>query len=132
MLLAAFAILVFAIIYFATGAGMNAAKLNALQIRTLASNAGFTGTDLDVAVGIALAESGGNPQAYNPETAANTPQGMGSYGLWQIYLKDHPEFTGWNLKDPQQNAYAAYQVFQEQGFEAWSTYNSGAYQTYLA
>lgn len=107
-------------------------KLSASQIAGYASAAGFSGQDLQTAVAIALAESGGNPNAYNPETAAGTPSGMGSYGLWQIYRQDHPEFSGWNLYDPATNARAAYQVYLEQGFSAWSTFNGGEYLAYIS
>lgn len=104
-----------------------------VNLAQLASNAGFTGDDLQTAVAIALAESQGNPNAYNPETAAGTPQGKGSYGLWQIYLKAHPEFAGQNLYDPQTNANAAYRVYVAAGysFSPWSTFGSGAYQAFL-
>lgn len=108
-------------------------NLTASQIATYAANAGFTGQDLITAVAIALAESSGNPNAYNPETAANTPSGQGSYGLWQIYLNMHPEFAGQNLYDPQTNANAAFQVYIEAGgtFTPWSTYSGGAYLAQL-
>jgi hypothetical protein len=102
-------------------------------IAVYAKNAGFTGADLLTAVAVALAESGGDPNAYNPETAAGTPEGLGSYGLWQIYLKAHPEFQGQNLFDPQTNANAAYSVYRAAGnsFRPWSTYLNGAYTAHL-
>lgn len=108
-------------------------KLQIPQLVALASQAGFTGPDLATAVSIALAESGGDPQAYNPERAANTPQGYGSFGLWQIYLKAHPEFKGVNLTDPQANANAAYMVYLNAGksFRPWSTFGNGAYLAHL-
>jgi hypothetical protein len=103
--------------------------LNAQQLATLAGNAGFTGSDLATAVAVALAESGGNVTAYNPETAAGAAQGKGSYGLWQIYLTAHPQYTAAQLLDPQTNANAAYAVYVAAGysFSPWSTYNSNAY-----
>lgn len=103
------------------------------DIANLASSAGFSGQDVQTAVAIALAESSGNVDAYNPERFATggTPTGMGSYGLWQIYLRDHPEFSDVNLYDPQANANAAFQIYSASGFGAWSTYNSGAYTAYL-
>jgi hypothetical protein len=103
--------------------------LNASQLTILAQNAGFTGSDLATAVAVALAESGGNTQAYNPETAAGAAQGKGSYGLWQIYLTAHPQYTAAQLLDPQTNANAAYSVYVTAGyaFTPWSTYNSSAY-----
>jgi hypothetical protein len=109
-------------------------NLSAQQIAGYARQAGFSGNDLVTATAIALAESGGNPNAYNPETKAGAPDGMGSYGLWQIYLYKHPEFTGWDLYDPAQNALAAYEVYSAAGgFQPWATYGdgNGVYQTYL-
>jgi hypothetical protein len=100
---------------------------------TLAQNAGFSGADAYIAAAVAMAESSGDPNAYNPETAANTPEGQGSYGLWQIYLKAHPEYSGYNLYDPQTNANAAFEIYSARGgtFAAWSTFNSRAYEQYV-
>jgi len=94
---------------------------------TLATNAGFSGDDANTAAAIALAESSGNPNAVGD---LNITPG-GSIGLWQINLKAHPEYTAEELKDPQTNANAAFAVYNEQGWGAWSTYNSGAYEAYL-
>ena len=106
--------------------------LSAAQIAQLASNAGFQGSDLATAVAIALAESNGDTQAYNPETAAGVAPGQGSYGLWQIFLAMHPEFAGENLYDPQTNANAAFTVYDAAGgFAPWATFTSGKYQSYL-
>jgi hypothetical protein len=110
--------------------------LDASAIAAYAQNAGFTGNDLVTAVAVALAESSGNPNVYNPETGARggTPQGKGSFGLWQIYLRDHPEFAGQNLYDPQTNANAAFAVYSRAGqsFNPWTgTYTTGRYQAYI-
>lgn len=110
--------------------------LSPADIATYAANAGFSGPDLATAVAIALAESfpSGNPNSYNPESGARggTPQGKGSYGLWQIYLNKHPEFAGQNLFDPQTNANAAYSIYARRGgFSDWSTYTQGTYAQYL-
>ncbi len=101
--------------------------LNSSQIAKLAYQAGFRGDALNIAVAIALAESGGNTAAYNPETAAGTPPGSGSRGLWQIYGVAHPEFNNESAFDPTINAKAADKVFIEAGnrFTPWSTYNAG-------
>lgn len=103
--------------------------LNAMQLTALAQNAGFSGDDLATAVAVAFAESGGNVQAYNPEKAAGAAQGKGSYGLWQIYLTAHPEYTAADLLDPQTNANAAFKIYSAAGgaFTPWSTYKSGAF-----
>lgn len=107
-------------------------NLSASQIAQYAAAAGFTGNDLAVAVAIAMAESSGNPAAYNPETAAGAAPGHGSYGLWQIFLGMHPEFAGEDLTDPQTNANAAYSIYAiAGGFTPWSTYTGGQYQQYM-
>jgi hypothetical protein len=106
------------------------------EIRDVAANAGFSGADLATAVAIALAETlpSGNENSYNPETDApgGTPPGQGSYGLWQIYLKKHPEYAGLNLMDPQTNAHAAYDQYSQHGFAPWATFLSGKYRTFLS
>ena len=108
-------------------------KLSITQIAGLASLAGFSGQDLSTAVAVALAESGGDPSAYNPEKAAGATEGHGSFGLWQIYLTAHPEYQGVNLTDPQTNANAAYATYAQAGnsFRPWSTFKSGAYLAYM-
>jgi len=107
-------------------------KQTPAQIAQYAYQAGWTGYDALLAVAVAIAESGGDPQAYNPETAAGAPINKGSYGLWQIYLNAHPEFEGENLFDPQTNANAAFSIWQNSGgWNPWSTYKSGAYQANL-
>lgn len=101
-------------------------KLTADQIAVLASNAGFTGDDLQTAISIALAESGGNPGA-----RGDLNLGV-SVGLWQINVKAHPEFAGQDLTDPQTNANAAYSVYQAAGysFRPWSTFKGGQYEAF--
>jgi len=104
-------------------------KLSATQIAQLAANAGFEGEDQVTAVAIALAESGGDP---NIEGDSGT-----SYGLWQIHWTVHPEFDPAQLKDPQYNANAAFQLYSNRGnFNDWSTYgdlpgHNNAYLSYM-
>lgn len=109
------------------------AALSAAQIEQYAYAAGFRGSALQMITAIALAESGGNPSAYNPERAAGTRPGMGSYGLTQIYLTAHPQYDPSKLSDPQYNLQAAYQVYAAAGnrFTPWSTYNNGSASRYL-
>jgi hypothetical protein len=103
-------------------------KLNFAQIQGYASNAGFSGDDLNTACAIALAESSGNPNVTGDLTV--TPGG--SIGLWQINLKAHPEYTAAQLVDPQTNANAAYAIYSAAGgFTPWTTFNTGAYEAYL-
>ncbi len=104
--------------------------LTPAQIEQYAYNAGFRGDALKLAVAVALAESAGNPAAYNPELAAGTKNGSGSRGLWQIYGSAHPQYNNSAVFDPQANANAAYSVYQAAGqsFRPWSTYTNGAAQ----
>jgi hypothetical protein len=114
------------------GAGVYAltGKLSLSQIATVARNAGFSGNDLVTAIAIAMAESSGNPNAIG-----DAGIGEGSFGLWQINSYYHPEygpdFT--TLYDPQVNANAAYAIYVQSGrsFKPWSTFNSGAFASYL-
>lgn len=109
-------------------------KLSMVQIAQLAANAGFSGNDLPIACAICIAESNGNPNAYNPEHGAGAAQGKGSYGLWQIFITAHPEYTPQSLVDPQTNANAAFKIYQAAGnsFRPWSTFKNNAYQAHLA
>ena len=105
--------------------------LTANRIHQYASAAGFTGKDLDIAVAVALAESGGDTQAHN----AKPPDD--SYGLWQINMlgtlgparrKQFGIATNDALYDPSTNAAAAYKIWKGSGWNAWTTYTSGAYK----
>lgn len=87
------------------------------QLKSLAASAGFQGDDVNIAAAVAMAESGGDPNAYNSE---------GSYGLWQIYLPQHQQYAGdpSALYTPSFNAQAAYSIWKAAGnsFNPWSTY----------
>jgi hypothetical protein len=81
-----------------------------------------------VMAAIALAESGGNPAALNPNDNNGT---QSSFGLWQISNGTHsPPAANW--ADPAENARLAVQKYVSQGLSAWGTYTSGAYKKYLA
>lgn len=104
------------------------------QIATYAKGAGFTGGDVDIAVAVAMAESGGDPHSHN-----STPPDD-SYGLWQINMLGslgparRKEFGLQNndeLFDPVINARAANTIYKRSGWKAWTTYTSGKYKTFL-
>lgn len=112
------------------------ATLSSDQIRTLLTNAGFpaNSTVTDDMVGIAYAESGGDPNSHNSKPPDD------SYGLWQINMlgslgparrKQFGISANTQLFDPQTNAHAAYVVYKSQGLNAWTTYKNGAYLNYL-
>jgi len=58
-----------------------------------------------------LNESGGNP------SPANGPPGL--VGLAQINAAAHPEFAGWDLKNPYINMQAAVQLYNKYGLQPW-------------
>jgi hypothetical protein len=90
-----------------------------------AKAAGFTGEALVTAVAVAMAESGGVPQKSKFE-------GEESYGMWQVHIPSHPEYTPDQMMDPTQNAQAAFKISGGgQNWKPWSVYKSGAYQQYL-
>ena len=111
------------------------AVLSAAQIKSLLiANTGWRGKDLDTAVAIAMAESGGNPQAYNPELASSYSRpGAGSRGLFQIFGAVHPKYNSAVAFDPAVNARGAYEIYQQAGnkFTPWSAYTQGTYTKYL-
>ena len=106
------------------------------KLRDLAKSVGFSGQQAEIMAAIAMAESGGRATAHNP----NASTGDNSYGLWQINMlggmgpQRRRAFGIRNneqLFDPATNARAARQVYESQGFGAWSVYRSGAYKQYL-
>ncbi len=110
------------------------AKLTPAQIKGHAAAAGFTGSDLNIAVAVALAESGGNPSAHNP-----TPPDD-SYGLWQINMlggmgperrKKYNLKANTDLYDPATNARVARGIFKGSGWKAWTTYTRGTYKKFM-
>lgn len=109
-------------------------RLSLSQLRDLASSVGFPDDQLDTAAAIAMAESGGDPNAYNTE---------GSYGLWQIHLVAHPSYDAQSLFDPTYNAKAALAISANgTNWKPWTTYGydrqmhfvgwgQGYYQEYM-
>jgi hypothetical protein len=94
--------------------------VNLTQLQQLAASVGFP--DPALTASIAMAESGGDPNAYGDA------QYGGSVGLWQINLPSHPNFDPQSLYDPTYNAQAAYQISSEgTNFSPWTTYRTGAY-----
>jgi hypothetical protein len=108
------------------------------DIAKYARQAGFNGQALVTAVAIALAESGGNPNAINDGSKRGTAEY--SVGLWQInvggYLRER--LARWGLTTPSQltnpsiNAKAAYSISNGgKNWTPWSVYNHNSYQRYL-
>lgn len=108
--------------------------LSRSQLTGLAQSVGFTGSDVQVAVAVAFAESGGNPGATNMKGRDE------SYGLWQINMEgplgpDRRRKFGitdnYQLLQPAVNAKAARIIHKESGWYAWSTFQDGAYKEFM-
>lgn len=98
------------------------------QIAGAASAAGFRGKSLVTAVAVALAESGGNPQATNRNT-----NGSGDYGLWQINSVHADLLRSGTWSDPYDNARMAFRVYSDAGqkFSPWVAYTTGRHLAYV-
>ena len=110
------------------------------SLERLAVEGGFTPEQAKIMAAIALAESSGKTRALND----NTDTGDLSYGLWQINMIDYPTYKlgeerrkqmklkdNDELYDPAVNVKAAKMIFDQQGYDAWSVYKSGAYKKFL-
>jgi hypothetical protein len=90
-------------------------KLSRGELVKLARDVGFP--DADFAATIAMRESGGDPMAAN-----DNPPRERSFGLWQINLLAHPQFSRENMLNPRRNAEAAFAISKHgTDWSAWST-----------
>ncbi len=110
-------------------------KLTREQIASHARAAGFTGDDVNIAVAVAMAESGGDTHAHNPVPPDD------SYGLWQINMlgsmgperrKRYGLAKNEDLYDPAVNARVARGIWNGSGWKAWTTYTRGTYKRFLS
>lgn len=80
--------------------------------------------DSEVAKAVMMAESHGNPEAYNPESHGEC---SGSIGLFQIAcLHDDKE----KLFNEAYNIQRAYELYQEYGWRIWGAYTNKSYLTF--
>jgi hypothetical protein len=107
------------------------------QIYALARNAGLGTSAAVTATAVALAESGGNPDAQGDVSLEDGTWGP-SVGLWQIrslkaeYGKGTPRDAS-RLTDPQFNAQSMAAISgQGANFGAWTTYTNGAFKSHVA
>lgn len=105
-------------------ASVRGQELSNIQLASWARSAGFPEEQIPMAVAIALAESRGRLDAISPTR---------DYGPWQInefwnpaLFQKYPEW--WSVT----NAKMAYEVWQEGGWNRWTTYKTGEYQFFLA
>lgn len=92
--------------------------------------AGVPSADARTLTAVSGAESGFGANNYGDYNAAGDPT---SFGVFQIHAPAWPGLGGSSLAtaDLSTQAQAAATVYNQQGLTAWSTYNSGAYQSYL-
>lgn len=107
-----------------------AAALTDAQLWSVVSGAGWTGEDALKAFAIALAESGGRPDAKN----TGNRNGSTDYGLFQINSVHADLLKSGNWQDPTANARMAKKVFDDAHgkFTPWATYNSQSYVRFLS
>lgn len=111
-------------------------RLTAAQIASLARDAGFRGDDVTTAVAVALAESGGRPDAIGDTTLQNGTWGP-SVGLFQIRSLREQRGTGGVRdelanRDPATNVRHARAIAAtERGWRHWSVVLHGTYRRYL-
>lgn len=117
------------------GTDQKTSKVDTSTIQKTLSDAGFTGDALKTATAIAMAESGGDPNAVGDTSIQDDTWGP-SVGLMQIRsLKDaskDPYRDASKLKDLAYNAKAAF-IKSNGGkdFSPWSTFNNGSYKKYI-
>lgn len=115
---------------------MSNSTLSVNDIAQVAYNAGFRGDALVKATAIALAESGGRPDAHGDITLQDSTWGP-SVGLWQVRSINKQYGTG-NTRDatintdPNRNAANAFSISNGgKNFAPWSTYTKGRYTQFL-
>jgi hypothetical protein len=96
------------------------------QIAAYAKQAGFTGSQVAIMTAIALAESSGRTDATN-----HNSNGSVDHGLWQINDVNSSILRSGNWANPADNARMAFQIYQQQGYRAWSVFKSGSYAKHL-
>lgn len=109
--------------------------LDAVAVGRYAAGAGWTGDNLVIAIAVAHAESSFDTQDHN-----STPPDD-SYGLWQINMigsmgpqrrAQYGLKANTDLYEPATNARVAHAIQSGgSGWNQWTTYTSGAYQTYM-
>jgi hypothetical protein len=107
------------------------------QLRSLATEVGWRGDNINIAVAVAMAESSGKTCSKGDVNLENATWGP-SIGLWQIRSLRSQKGTGGVRDetanyDPRINARHAYQIWSGEGgsWQPWSTWNNGAYRAYI-
>ena len=111
-------------------------RLSISELKEKLRTAGFPEQDIPTMAAITMAESAGNPQAYNP----NVNTGDNSYGLLQVNMlgqmgADRRAKYGLesneDLYDPATNLRVAKGIYDSQGLGAWGAYTNQSYKDFL-
>lgn len=96
------------------------------QVAQAAYAAGWRGADVVTAVAVAYAESGLDPQAFNPAAGGNK-------GLWQINNVHAALLAQGDWRVPADNAVMAFAIWNEAGgsWTPWEAYTNHAYAKFL-
>jgi soluble lytic murein transglycosylase-like protein len=86
----------------------------------------YFGKDADVAIAIAKAESGLNPNAIG-----DTDTKYHSVGLFQIRLLPERGISKEEMLNPEHNVQYAKMLFDKHGWSPWSVFKNGSYKKYL-
>jgi Lysozyme like domain len=109
------------------------AHLTLAELNALALNVGFPNPALAAAV--AMAESSGYPHAQGDPRGPflSVPNGTShSFGLWQVNIPAHPEFSAQDLLDPTYCARAALLISKGgTDWQPWTTFRDGSYKQYM-
>lgn len=116
-----------------SGFAPNVSTVSGQICAVAAVHQGFPTSDLVTAVAVAMAESGCNPAVANQNgPTSGCPNGSTDRGLWQINNCYHPNVTNPCAYAVECNGYWAYQLSSGgTNWTPWSTYNSGAYKSYI-
>jgi Lysozyme like domain len=106
----------------------------AVGVAAAAQQAGFAGPALRIAVAVALAESGGNPNARRPNPPTpGCPAGSVDRGPWQLNNCYHGEVPDDCAFDLACVAAATYRISAAgTDWTGWTTFTTGAYQSELS
>lgn len=93
------------------------------QLQQLLEQSGLDSASAAIGAAIALAESGGRPDAVGDDGT--------SFGLWQIHLPAHPDVSQACALDPSCAAAAAARISEfGHNWNPWTTFRTGAYQAF--
>jgi hypothetical protein len=104
-------------------------KYSQAEVKGLLGQAGWPSDLIEKMSAIIMGESSGYACAHNG-------CGEDSWGLGQVYVTVHPEYSASDMCDPIKNLRACLAIYNARGggnagFNAWGAYSSGRYLAYM-